>query len=463
MFETCPRLPDQPHVSFARVDISVSIPQHLRKPAEGLVRSLQLITTLRDLQSPGRSEFLDRAAANALRKSIATLVLNAAQATEDPNLVNVLQARGRSFLDNEYDAAALTSAMTQGLEMEFVAGPIPAWRFKSKPRLFGGSLSLVDAHVTKQVAALKEYVPQALTKLSTTLGVILEQTKDEPVYSVSDLIAVAGESRAHPIHIASFYPEDEGVLNVTNQKTIVHQNLYARRFMAVSAPAFASRFGTNLDHWSIDHVREHLLVWLKGHDIGHTVFDHHCKLLQGIHPRKRYVLQELLADLFGLMLANEYFGKNGTCTTADHAAAIYVAELVRYASRDRRLFPDAASAVLQLVRMHERDIIISDGVDPVFQIDNEAVLPCLDALFGDVARAVIKGKAGVLELMIEREALVDESLPAWLALLANKRCLPSEVDPQLLTADQLVEQADNIALRTVRSNSPDSNWKCRRV
>jgi hypothetical protein len=276
-----------------------------------------------------------------LRSELASVIDSAAGATKDHQLERHLQLRSEAFKDGQFDAARRYSA-THTLPIELILGPVPSWRTHGAKTGLSGIIAVpvqnVMAGKTAEVDAEVESIARQLL-VDQGLG-SLERSFESPIYSICDLVDVAGEAARFPHHFASFLPEDEGLTGETT-KTVVYLNYYLQRFFSVSLPIAGA-----LADGSVTRVRAHeaaqiLLTWFRAHDIAHSYFDKVCHG-SGLQESYVHAAREILADCVGFVVASKIRGSSA------EVAQVVLAEALRYARRDSRLFADAVAARFEL-------------------------------------------------------------------------------------------------------------------
>src|SRR5581483_4407223 len=93
-----------------------------------------------------------------------------------------------------------------------------------------------------------------------------------PKVIVANLYSVGGAADNFPKNFSFFLPEDEGSFKSNVKKTIIFSNLISHRFNHTSR-----NLGETLIHnfcltgIPLDYCTKQLLLWMRGHDIGHFI------------------------------------------------------------------------------------------------------------------------------------------------------------------------------------------------
>jgi hypothetical protein len=209
----------------------------------------------------------------------------------------------------------------------------------------------------------------------------------------------------------------------------------------------------------------HLIAWFRGHDIGHLYFDHLCKSLPGLPKYKRYVLQEALADLFGLLTSVNFVRDYPEiCAEPGHAVAVFLAEALRYARRDRLLFPDAASGWLVLNSYLTEGVLTSE--EEVFEVyDMPKLLSYSEALLTTLGERVQSGDVTSVERLLDRRCGFTagglEPYPDSFNAKLYPAQVPTEVDALFETAEAFC--LHDAQVRTTRGRIAESRYVCRHM
>src|SRR6266550_239000 len=200
------------------------------------------------------------------------------------------------------------------------------------------------AVVAGQVQRLDE-VAGYLTGLHADL-----RLADVPAFAVMRVFFMAGEGNLHPKHIAYFLPADEGVTHSPFKKTYYFGNTHQVLLETLSLPLAARflRVGRQLDAAG-PGARAIPTLGVLGHEFGHSVH-RPATGFGALHHAHRWasaVLQEVAADVFGILIAAELWAERLSIPRED-VVFYYLAECLRYIDRGLGYFPDSDGMYLQL-------------------------------------------------------------------------------------------------------------------
>ncbi len=142
------------------------------------------------------------------------------------------------MLSGRFEEAAEFGASRE-LPLELVLGPSPGWTHPRRPGAYSAVLARPRPEWRLSAVAdvdrvVDDYARRAIDRAGAWP---VERAFEPPLYSVADLLSVAGEAAIPPLHFAAFLPEDEGQLGATT-KTLVYRNFYELRLREVSSRLF---------------------------------------------------------------------------------------------------------------------------------------------------------------------------------------------------------------------------------
>lgn len=233
-------------------------------------------------------------------------------------------------------------------DVTLVAGQISTWygkEVRGRPTAFG----------CRRDDSLQSWVSQALQGMDEVRSHLMRlhadlRCGDLPAFGACQLFFMAGEGSLHPKHIAYFLPEDEGVKYSPFKKTYYFANAHRAMLTHIGAP-LADRI-LRIDG-RFDIAAEGLDViptlGVLSHELGHFVHrpDTNFKTLNGTDRWASVALQEVAADVFGILILLEVWGQQLGLSRAD-IVAYYLAECLRYVDRGVGYFPDSDGMYLQL-------------------------------------------------------------------------------------------------------------------
>jgi len=333
-------------------------------------------------------------AADTLAERTADILLELAAApVVDVDTAEILRLRARAFVEGgSHDEAAIREAeLTASTPLTVLCGPMCTWRLKTRTPLHTVVAAAGCPSYDEYVATLDNTLEAAATSLREDLG--LRELQFDVTYPmrVTDMIACGGEANAYPKHFAYFLPEDENVPSVPGQrkKTVVFRNAYRDRHTVLSQPLGESllrgpRLGSGVP------AERPLLLWFRGHDIGHTAalpstdYSWHYDL--GHEPFM--MIQEALADVYGFLLAVTPAWLSIGGPSAADVGNVFLSELLHYMRRGPWLHGDAGAAYLELSYLAANGFV-EIGPDGTIRWEIERLQEGMRDLAGALATAVL--------------------------------------------------------------------------
>lgn len=358
-----------------------------------LLRAFDLVEALSALGEPLGAD--GSSAGAAIRRELIGALERAAGSTSDALLAEHLAMRSDAVRSGSFDDAA-TFGATNTLPLELLLSPTPSW---ANPSLATGvSATLGRRHHDddlRDIGVVDAAVQTDAVSCLTRHGVFgVEASFQPPIYSICDLVRVAGEAAVPPYHFANFLPEDEGQPGKT-AKTVVYRNLYLLRFHRVTWPLISSLDG-DVEPIPESDASTTLLHWLRAHDVGHSYFDSLC-LEAGLSAHVLHATREVLADCIAHSVVLR--------ASQPQAAAVIVGECLRYARRDPEQFADALAARAQL------SWLTRHLGDPRLYAARSLADAAAD-LVGETVARLVRGDAAAFERWLLRLA-ANAPLPSW--------------------------------------------------
>lgn len=390
------------------------------------------LTTVREAQSPGVTGLADELAALADaswaldREQLAAISsrreLNLAAAASFAMLARTVGGElGASLIDRadavahaDWGRNARLTVECDDHEVVVVYGPLRTWSTKDEGCRFSATVSVDNRAGNALIQAVNEELPAAVSIVAKECEAGDVRFWHLPAFVVTDLVACGGEANTFPKHFAFFLPEDAGVPeDGFGTKTVVFANVYEAQFSGIAAPV-AARV---LDPWRPvvgDAALRTLLVWFRGHDVGHFLGPHAGQVdyLKDV-GRARGALQEAFADVTGYLLASNPGVLARAGVDSADMATVFLAEMLRYFRRGWQWFPDSCAARVELTYLVEGGWLRVDAADGVaLQWDEAALREGMLSLGRDLCAALLRGEPGPLERLV---SLCDDEQPAWLA------------------------------------------------
>jgi hypothetical protein len=220
---------------------------------------------------------------------------------------------------------------------------------------------------------------------------------DIPEFAPTQLFFMAGEGNLHPKHIAYFLPNDEGITDSPFRKTYYFANSHTK-MLAVESAYLAGRFldlGRAFDP-ADSALKVVPVLGVVSHELGHTVM-RPATSYADLHVLDRWssaVLQEVAADVFGILILAEVWARRFAIEPAD-AVTYHFAECLRYINRGLGHYPDSDGMYLQLAYLVSLGALsIEHGSRPMICGEPVNVLSGLRSLARVLADALLAGEAG---------------------------------------------------------------------
>ncbi len=285
-------------------------------------------------------------------------------------------------------------------------GRLNTWSMKSDHCYWSFFASIPAPQAEAVIDKLRSALPDIDRDMVDRLGFPV-QLSAPPLYVIHDLIACAGESARFPKHFAYFLPEDEGVEGTHYNKTIVFRNVYAHRFEAASE-MLVERYFPQLAAVPVRPTTSAdaaLPIWMYGHDVGHmsTLGRVGRVPAPGLGKFGSASLDELKADLVSVAAMATPSWQKLTDIQLEEGLRFYVAEMLRYLTRDRHQFFDSASAFMQVTFLVEHGWL--DIEENRLVADVESVATGLTYMLKDLQQMAQGGSKELRTLL--RHYLID--------------------------------------------------------
>lgn len=226
---------------------------------------------------------------------------------------------------------------------------------------------------------LEELCGQLKTSFRNDSGSIKDKAPDIKcidVFSLAGAFAVAHK----PICIFFSGENPENISTLSNMT--VFTNLYSARFKALTREIAKKHLlnSASLEGLSDSEISELLLIWLRGHDVGHFIGDDNLGKKLSQFDKDYMILHELKSDIIALSSFKLYRNDLLKDGLAERIYTLTVAEMLRYMRRGHILkYPDSASAYLAWCYFEQAGAIIYDSDTKKFKIDFELLEESLSA------------------------------------------------------------------------------------
>jgi hypothetical protein len=332
--------------------------------ANSLKRATQIAEIIREFQDLAPDRGNNQAnEVLGLRLAAAAAMEESADALDCEASATCLRLRAEALRGSSSSALVERCIGLDEAKLISLNGDLQTWHNKSRDVYHSAFFAAVDPRYDHLVATLDDQLDAVTRYLHTAVhpGLLV---KAPPRFKVGDLIFCGGEANRYPKHFAYFLPEDEGIKHAQQKKTVVFRNVYAAMYHGISEPFGLSALlieGTELQTPS-QVAEDHLVCWLRGHDIGHGVRlpETNFRVLRQQGLWASMTLQEVLADLFGLMMVVGGPWSEIANLRNDVAVRVFVTEMLRYLRRGEANFPDAEAAFFEFSFLEANDFIRID-------------------------------------------------------------------------------------------------------
>jgi hypothetical protein len=334
---------------------------------------------------------------------VATALLRAGSRLDDEVDRRVAGLRARA-VENGYDDDILKALLDIDEDVSVIAGRIATWYGKQQgglPSAFGCRRDPVQQRAVGNVAATTDEVAGYLTALHAEL-----RLADVPAFAATRLFFMAGEGNRHPKHIAYFLPDDEGVKGSPYKKTYYFTNTHRALLAHESAPLAARFLDVGVPFEPADpRFATVPTVGVLGHEYGHCVHRSGASYaaLNAADRWASVVLQEVAADVFGILVASQVWAGRLGIPPSD-LVPYDLAECLRYVNRGLGRFPDSDGMFLQLNYFLQVGALeVTQRADgPRLTGDPETVVAGLRSLARILADALLAGQAPAAIAVHER-------------------------------------------------------------
>ncbi len=375
-------------------DISFGIDRASKAAVRSFLQVLHLTDSMHSLQLAGG---LSTRLENEMFQQIIDLLKREGERLPEidrPDFLRQIENISRGI----YDLSSITMYRDREEFIKLILGKIFSYE-KNHLRLYSGALGVANNAYDELIREYDDRFNQALKKLQFGFTEGLPDRNEFPDIRCIDVFALAGELNQSHKPICVFFSGGGNASTSALTKLIVFINLYILRFQSITMP-IAQKL---LDGYSVieglnyNQIGKLLLIWLRGHDLGHFCGEDNLSKVMAQHDREYLILHELKSDLISLYMmkhiADDALG--GRILSKAYLAAL--AEMLRYIRRGGLYsYPDSGSAFLTYSYFRESGSMVFNARANKFEIDEkkleadiqEMALTLL-ALFadGDVSRA----------------------------------------------------------------------------
>jgi hypothetical protein len=383
------------HKKTAIVDISLRIDNASKAPVRSFLQALQLTEAMRCLQLAGE---LGTRLENEIFQQIIDLLKRGGE-----NLPEIAKADYLGQVEyisrGIYDLCSLKLNWDREEYISLILGKIFSYE-KNDLRLYSGAVGVANNIYNTLIKEYDNKLRLCLKKMP--FKDVTDEFPDRvefPDMRCVDVFALAGELNQRHKPICVFFSGIDNANISALTKLIVFINLYILRFQIITM-AIAKKL---LDGYSVienleyKQIGELLLIWLRGHDIGHFCGEDNLGKIMTQQDREYLILHELKSDLISLYMLRFLRDDLLEGENLLKAYLVSLAEMLRYIRRGRFYnYPDSASAFLTYSYFKGHGSIVFNAKANKFKIDRkklegdiEEMTFTLLELFseGDVSRA----------------------------------------------------------------------------
>ncbi len=265
-----------------------------------------------------------------------------------------------------------------------------------------------------------------------------------PTIRCIDVFSLAGElnTRHKPICVFFSGGSPENLSNLSRMTVFI--NLYTRRFALISKEIAKKYLGSHaiIDDLDDENIGRLLLLWLRGHDLGHFYGEDLLRSNMSELDRPYLILHELKSDILSLynmrFLADDLLKGD----LLIKAYTVSIAEMLRYIRRGRFWsYPDTASAFLTYSYLRDSGSIRFDELTEKFHVDYDRLETDIENLAKEVVDIFALGGAAEADRLLNRWGNLRElglhDLPDELKVL-DDTSIPHYIDFNFMTKERIL-------------------------
>ena len=357
------------HRQSAVVDLAIDLDERLKETVRSFLEALEYVQTLYHLQNAERGILsLEH---NIFKRIIETLNGGASHLSDEERAD--LKTKITGMEQEIYDLYTLTLKHMGEDYIDLIIGKIFSWD-KDNRGCYSGAVGGVNRNFDDLIKAYDKKLDIFLEKLpSSDAYKSLSIKESAPVMRCVDAFSLAGELNIRHKPICVFFSgANPGNLSTLSRMT-VFINIYTYRFNLISkriAEKYLEDYSV-IEHLNDETISELLLLWLRGHDVGHFYGTDSLEKKMSGTDRFYMILHELKSDmvaLYNLRYLTDELLKGDLLVKAYFVA---IAEMFRYIRRGKFYnYPDTASAFLAYSYFREKGSIRFDPEVKRFKIDS---------------------------------------------------------------------------------------------
>ncbi len=404
----------------AVVDISLRIDDGSKAPVRYFLQVLRLTEAMHDLQLAGE---LNTRLENEIFQQMIDLLRRGGDNLPEVERADYL-GQAESISRGIYDLCSLSLNRNGEEYVNLILGKIFSYE-KNDLRLYSGAVGVANNIYDDLIKEYDNKFRVCLKKLP--FKNVADEFPDKlgfPDMRCIDVFALAGELNQKHKPICVFFSGTDNANTSALTKLIVFINLYILRFQCITM-AIAKQL---LDGYSViegleyKQIGELLLIWLRGHDIGHFCGEDNLGKVMTQHEREYLILHELKSDLISLNIMRYLTDSLLEGESLLKAYLVCIAEMLRYIRRGRFYnYPDSASAFLTYSYFKEHGSIVFNAKSNKFEIDTKKLETDIEEMTFTLLELFAAGDASRAGQFINRwgdlSALGQRKLPDELASL----------------------------------------------
>ena len=387
------------------VDIPVDIPQELLDISKTFSYVLLKIGSLYELQ---------------LQKDLSVSVENGIwreilRQLRSPNIPEDQRERYEEQINNLekgiYDLYPIT-VLSNLEETNLIIGKIFASE-GDRVSYYSGVVGIVNNDYNEVIKQFDSRLDELSNKvLPETIGQTQSVKNKAPVIKCLDVFSLAGALDVSHKPICVFFSGEypENISSLSNMTVFL--NLYSERFRALTME-LGKRYlvnNTYLVTLSDSEISMLLLIWLRGHDVGHFIGQDNLIDKMAEFDRDYMILHELKSDMIALysikLFSNDLLG-NGM---AEKMYYLSVAEMLRYIRRGNILqHPDSASAYIAWRYFENLGALKYDLRHEGFVLDTEAMENAISKFTEELLKIFKDGNPDEARKMVARYGSMEIS------------------------------------------------------
>jgi hypothetical protein len=424
----------------AVLDVIVNFDEELRETIRSFLQALECVEALYHMQntdenSPGLEDNLFQKIIETLKRGV--LYLSAEEKLD-------LERKVDRVAQGIRDLYPITLKHKGEDYIDLIIGKIFS-SDKSNRACYSGAIGVINKSFDNLIASYDEKLDFFLERLPISEEYRGFSVKgNAPLMRCIDVFSLAGELNVRHKPICVFF-SGGGYENLSTLSMMtVFINVYVRRFQLISKE-IARKYVENylvIEDLDYETIAKLLLLWLRGHDIGHFYGVDSLKKRMYELDKNYLILHELKSDAVALYnlryIANDLL-KNDLLIKAYTVA---VSEMFRYIRRGKFYnYPDTASAFLAYMYFKEMGSIEFDARAKKFKVKFDKLEADIKDLNTNLLRIFAEGDVRKAKELVNRWGDIKElghySLPDELGVLEDTD-IPHYIDLNFVTRDGIL-------------------------